>query len=222
MRVGERGPRGVELLEKAAGDGHVEPVQLAGEGLGHRRSGARRRGRHCPRRSRLRRDRTRWFTRMNLPLDTVRLLRRRREGKSECSDGDSRRRHDGSVRRSLVRLQLCGDRLGLPLREVEELRQDVASILGGEDLRQLDDARQAKAAVAQGLDDLGESLDEVGRGLAVERGALGEAELAVQEVRRARSGLARAIGARGRSPRVRRGSRPSHGARCGAGRRGGP
>jgi hypothetical protein len=74
------------------------------------------------------------------------------------------------------------DRLRLLLRELEEPRQDFVPILGSEDLPELDDAGQAKPAIAEGLDDLGEPLDELGGGLPVEGGALRQAELAVQEV----------------------------------------
>src|SRR5512138_941176 len=55
-------------------------------------------------------------------------------------------------------------------------------VLGCDHLRELDDGGDAQATVSQGIDDLGEALDELRGGLAVVGGALREAELAVQEV----------------------------------------
>jgi len=43
---------------------------------------------------------------------------------------------------------------------MEEPRQDIVTVLGRQDLRELDDARHAKPRVAQGVDDVRESLDE--------------------------------------------------------------
>ncbi len=97
-------------------------------------------------------------------------------------DRDAHRGDDIPVRCSLDGVERGGDRLGLPLRELEEPRQDVAPVLGRQDLREFDDARETEAPVAKRLDDLRELLDELGRGLAVVGGALREPELPVQEV----------------------------------------
>ena len=95
----------------------------------------------------------------------------------ETRDGD-----DLAPRRRLLRPDLGRDLLRVLLREVEEPREDVGAILRRDDPRQLDDARQAQAPVAKGLDDSGEPLDELRRRLAVVRRALRQSELAVQEV----------------------------------------
>src|SRR6266540_3994550 len=65
---------------------------------------------------------------------------------------------------------------------MEEPRQDLVTVLGREDLRELDDARHAKPPVAQRVDDLRESLDEPRGSLPVERRPAREPELPVQEV----------------------------------------
>jgi hypothetical protein len=62
----------------------------------------------------------------------------------------------------------------------------LALVLGRDHLRELDHGRQAKPAVAEWLDDLRVSLEELSRRLAVLGGARGEAQLAVQEVEEAR------------------------------------
>src|SRR6266545_6516644 len=51
------------------------------------------------------------------------------------------------------------------LRAVEEAGQHLRLVLGREDLRELDDARQAKPPVPERLDDLREALDESRRDL---------------------------------------------------------
>src|SRR6266540_2974013 len=66
---------------------------------------------------------------------------------------------------------------------MEEPRQDLVTVLGREDLRELDDARHAKPPVAQRVDDLRESLDEPRGSLPVERRPAREPELPVQEVK---------------------------------------
>src|SRR6266498_3588311 len=55
-----------------------------------------------------------------------------------------------------------------------------STVLGGEHLRHLDDGREAEPAVPEGGLDLGEPLDELGRGLPILGGARGEAELPAQ------------------------------------------
>ena len=118
--------------------------------------------------------------------------------------------------------ELRRDLLRLAPGQVEEPRQHFAprsrAVI---DLRELDDARQAQAAVAQRLDDLGELLDQLRRGLPVERGALGETELAVEEVEERGVAELEPSPLVGRSPRAPRGSRRARRARERGGRRGG-
>jgi hypothetical protein len=64
---------------------------------------------------------------------------------------------------------------------VEEPGQHLVAVLGREDLRQLDDARDAKEPVPERLDDLRDALDELGGGLPVVGSTLGESELAMEE-----------------------------------------
>jgi len=59
-------------------------------------------------------------------------------------------------------------------------------VLLREHLRKGDDAADAKPAVAEGLDHLGETLHQLSGHLAVVSGALGEAELTVKEVEQRR------------------------------------
>jgi hypothetical protein len=88
---------------------------------------------------------------------------------------------DVPVRRGRGGPQLRRDLLRLALRAVEEARQDGGAVLGRDDLRQLDHARDAEPAVAEGLDDLGVLLDQLHRDLPEVRRALREVQLAVQE-----------------------------------------
>lgn len=85
--------------------------------------------------------------------------------------------HDLAVRGGRVGPDLGRHRHGLPAGAVEEPRQDGVPALRGEHLRELDDAGDAEPAVPQGLDHLGETLDELRRGLPVVGGALREPEL---------------------------------------------
>ncbi len=105
---------------------------------------------------------------------------RRDGGSGRLLRGDGR--HDGSLRRSFRRQERGRDLPRLALRRVEEPRDDVASVLRRDDLRELDEARQVEATVAEQVDDLGVALDELGRGLPVVGGPLGKAQLPVQEV----------------------------------------
>ena len=114
------------------------------------------------------------------------------DGVPRCRRGERRRGRgahggdDRAVRRSLGRAERGGDRLRAGLGQVEEPRQDVVTVLGREDLRELDDARHAQPPVAQRVDDLRESLDEPRGGLPVERGPAREPELPVQEIEQRR------------------------------------
>ena len=85
-----------------------------------------------------------------------------------------------AMRRGLGGTQLRGDRLGVLLRAAEEPGQDLSAVLRRQHLGQLDHAGDAELARAERLDDLGEALDQLGRGLPVERRGLGEPELAVK------------------------------------------
>src|SRR6266542_4277133 len=178
MRVGERGASGRELLHEPARYRHVQSPKVGGERLG---DGARRRRRDGG--SRLR-DRvgTRSFVRMKWGFQ---------DGVPRCGRGEARRgrgrrgahgRDDRAVRRRLGGAERSGDRLRARLGQMEEPRQDVVTVLGREDLRELDDARQAKPPVAQWVDELRESLDEPRGSLPVERGPAREPELPVQEI----------------------------------------
>ena len=69
---------------------------------------------------------------------------------------------------------------------MEEARQHLGDVLARGDPRDLDDARQAQAAVPQGRGHLGEPLDQLRRGLAVEGRAGGELQFTVQEVEETR------------------------------------
>jgi hypothetical protein len=77
-------------------------------------------------------------------------------------------RHDLPPGRRLLGGERRRDRLRLALRAVEDAGQDFMPVLGGHDLGELDDGRDAKAPVAQRLDDLGEFPQELGRSLSIE------------------------------------------------------
>jgi hypothetical protein len=66
------------------------------------------------------------------------------------------------------------------------LGQHLAPVLRGQDLRELDDARDAEPSVSQGRLHLREALEQVGGGLTVVGGAGGEPHLAVEEIEEAR------------------------------------
>jgi len=66
-------------------------------------------------------------------------------------------------------------------RPVEEPGEDLGPVRRGEHLGDRGHGGETQASVAEGLDDLGVALDELGRGLAEERGGLGEPELLVEE-----------------------------------------
>src|SRR6266542_4077385 len=111
------------------------------------------------------------------------------DGVPRCGRGQGERgrrgahgRDDRAVRRGLGRPERGGDRLRAGLGEVEEPRQDLVTVLGRQDLRELDDARHAKPTVAQWVDDLRESLDELRGSLPVERRPAREPELSLQEI----------------------------------------
>jgi hypothetical protein len=68
---------------------------------------------------------------------------------------------------------------------VEEAGHHLATVLGGDDLREFHHARDAEFALPKWLDDLRISLDQLGGGLPVEGGALREPQVPVQEVEEA-------------------------------------
>jgi hypothetical protein len=75
-----------------------------------------------------------------------------------------------------------GRHLGrLSRREVEVSRQDLRHVLFGQHLGQFGGGGQAEPAVAQGLDDLREALEQTSGAEAPEGGAAGELELHVEE-----------------------------------------
>jgi hypothetical protein len=102
-------------------------------------------------------------------------VRREREG-ARLDRG-----HDRTSRRR-ARIELRRDVLRLALREVEEARQDLLLVRAGEDLRQLVHGREAKAPVAERLDDRRVRLHEAGCGLSVEGCAVRESEPVVEVV----------------------------------------
>src|SRR6266508_3861532 len=171
MRVGERGASGRELLHEPARHRHVQSPEVGGERLG---DGARRR----------RRDGRSWLLDRVGTRSFVRMKWDFQDGVPGCGRGEdgrgrrgAHRRDDRAVRPGLGRAERSGDRLRAGLGQMEEPRQDVVTVLGREDLRELDDARHAKPPVAQRVDDLLESLDEPRGGLPVERGPAREPEL---------------------------------------------
>ncbi len=185
QRVREGRPGRLELVEELLRDGDVEAAEVGGEGDGFVARRCGRQGERLYTRP-FAGERFAWANRMR------RALRRYRFGglKCEVTTGGCRgcgqrpshkHRHDGPARRRLVRFQLRGDRLRLLLGAMEEPREHGLEVLGGEDPRELDHAREAQAAIANGLDDLGESLHQLGGHLAEVGRGLREPELAVEE-----------------------------------------
>ncbi len=169
-------PRGGELREEAAGDGHVKAALLRGERIDPRPLLARE-WRHDLRGvTRVpglgRRVCRRQFFRKN--------LERRRGRRSRGRGAD--RRHDRAERRRRGGDELRDDLPRLALRQVEEPGRHLGAVLRGDDPRELGDAREVEPAVAQGVNELGVLADEPGGGHPVVGGALGQAELAVEEV----------------------------------------
>jgi hypothetical protein len=82
----------------------------------------------------------------------------------------------------LDRAKLGCDDLSLPLREMEESREDFAEVVRGEDPGELDDAGRAEAPFPEGLHHGRVVPDHAGRGHPVERGSLGEPEVPVEVV----------------------------------------
>jgi hypothetical protein len=85
-----------------------------------------------------------------------------------------------------VRHQLRDELSRLVLGPVEEPGKHLGAVLRREDLRDLEDCGEAKASVPEWLDDLGDALDQRGRGRTVGGGALRQPELPVQEHEQAR------------------------------------
>jgi hypothetical protein len=107
---------------------------------------------------------------------------RRTGSRSRRGPGHTERRHDSAERRRRDGPELGDDLLRLALGGAEEPRHDLAAVLGRDDLRELDDAREVEAPIAEGLDDLRVPPEQLGRGLPVERRPVGEPELAGEEV----------------------------------------
>ncbi len=106
---------------------------------------------------------------------------RKRRGRRGADRGDDlapRRRLDGSDRH--------GDHLRLAAGEAEKPGQDLFAVLGGKHLRDLYDRRKAKPPLPEGLLDLRDPLDELGRGLPVLGGAGRQPQLPSQEAEEAR------------------------------------
>jgi hypothetical protein len=168
VRVRERVPRLSEQVEQLAVGREVDASQVRGERLHlDARRALRGRQRHHIRDGRVGTDEVSQKTCLR---DRDRIRRR--------TDGRDHR----PARRSRVGPQLRRDLLRLGPREVEEPRQDLGQVLPREDVRELGDARQAQPPVADRRDDLRELPHQLRRAVAVERGALGEPEIAHQEV----------------------------------------
>jgi hypothetical protein len=123
---------------------------------------------------------TRWFV---WPTD-VSQMRRRRTGNGVRSQREGTRLNDGHHRtsRRRARIQLRRHLLRLALRQAEEARQDRILVRGGEYLRQLVHGREAKATVAEWLDDGRVFAHQPGGGHAIEGRALREPEPGVEVV----------------------------------------
>ena len=90
-------------------------------------------------------------------------------------------RHDVPLWRLGIGPELRRHLHRLALGAMEEAGQYLVVVLGGENLRQLGDARDAQAPVPERLDDLGDAPDELGGDLPVVGSALREPELTVEE-----------------------------------------
>jgi hypothetical protein len=175
VRMGQRVPRRGDLVEEAAGDGHVEAGQLGGERLDLRRQGVRARRRHHIRDGEL--ARRRFFRKNRTKRECRRSARRSNQGLRSRNGG-----HDRPHRRRLLRQERRPDLLRLALGGVEEAGQDVCEVVRGEDLGELDDAREVEAPVAERRDELRVLLDEARGGHPVVGRPLRKAELAGEEV----------------------------------------
>jgi hypothetical protein len=175
VRMRERVPRRGELVEEAVGDRDVETGQLGGERLDrHRLTACTRRRRHI-RDGKLARSR---FFQKNRTL-SEHLLRDRG---LEHGLRSRNRGHHRPHRRRLCRQERRPNLLRLALGGVEEPGQDLGPVLRGEDLGELDEAREVEAPVAERLDEVRVLLDERrGRHPVVGR-PLRQAELAGEEV----------------------------------------
>ncbi len=94
--------------------------------------------------------------------------------------------NDLSDRHARPRRDLRRDELRLLSRHVEESRQHVGAVLGGEDPRHLRNARDANLPLPESFEHLGEPLDQRDRLRAVERVPTREPELPDEELEQAR------------------------------------
>jgi hypothetical protein len=162
MGVGEGIARGVELGQEALRYRYVEPSQLLGE-----RNGQRRRWRSHPKE---------WFIRMNHD-----------RGVANCRHGcRDWLRNDVAHGRPRYRSNRGRNLGSLAPGEVEEAGNDVDHVVPGRHLGQLDDAREAEAAVPKGSEHLLMALDEFCRDLSVVSSALREPKLAMEKPEQAR------------------------------------
>jgi hypothetical protein len=160
-------PRGRELLEEAARDGHVHAGALRVEGtdpcaVGNRRHDRGGRdgddGDGCDRERGGRAS-------FGRPKYTGGVARRDLDGTG--SDRPHGRDEELPHGRLLDRPKRRGDEGSVPGGLAEEPRQDLGRVLGRDDPRDLDDGGQAEIAAPEGGLDVGVLLDERGRGLAV-------------------------------------------------------
>jgi hypothetical protein len=169
VRVGEGVAGGCELVEEAAGDCDVNAAKLGREWL-HLHS--------LPRRARGRRHHIR-----GARVGTRQFFRKNQSWRTRhWRPNVANLGHDGAQGRRFDRQERRRDLLRLALRRVEEPRQHVGPILGSDDLRELDDAREVEPAVSERLDDLRVPLDELRRGLPVEGRSLRKTELAMEKI----------------------------------------
>jgi hypothetical protein len=186
--VGEREARGLQLLQERPRDRDVEAGLRGGERLDGEAAG--RDGLQLERRGSSPDPGEPKFNRLNCGRRDLRRGGRRCVAVGRRRDGRDRRRarpnHGDHVtaRDDRTGGQLGGDLLRLLLRAVEEPGEDLGTVLGGDDPRQLDDAAHAEVALPEGVEDLRIALDEVGGGLPVVRCPAREAEVADRKSKR--------------------------------------
>jgi hypothetical protein len=169
IRVRERVSRGRELLEQAARDRDVDPAQL-----GRLRFHDRRRGQKvAPSDSSLLGCEFRIGTHLvGWPTSRKGQIRRRERHQDRGDDGPLRRR---------LGSELGHDVLRIAPRRAEEPRDDLERVLVCDDLRQLEDGRDAERPRPEVVEHLREALHELDRGLPVGGRAVREPEILHEE-----------------------------------------
>ncbi len=172
--VRERQLGSLDLGQELAGDGEVEPAELAG----HRLRGL---GTCCYS------DLPRSIQCLGVvAVQRLNWRRRQRERQGWRGGGDradrAHARHYLPNRHHLARGKLGREKLGVVTREMEEARQCLGPVLRREHPCQLGNAADAELALPEGLENLGEPPDEVDRLVPVEGVAARQAQLADQEL----------------------------------------